>query len=72
MLHTYICRKLGNNVYTVLLHEVCNHLVYTSKLTVVSCEAKKKQHTCTFSGLCDHYSEIFAALKFADTIPKPP
>ena len=34
---------------------------------VVSCEAKKKQHVCTSSGLSDHYSESFtqmAALKF--------
>ena len=38
-----------------------------SRLTVVSREAKKKQHVCASSGPCDHYSELFtrmAALKF--------
>ena len=38
-----------------------------SRLTVVSREAKKKQHTCASSGQCDHYSELFtrmAALNF--------
>ena len=38
-----------------------------SRLTVVSREAKKKQHAHAFSGLRDHYSELFtrmAALKF--------
>ena len=38
-----------------------------SRLTVVSREAKKKQHACTSSGPRDHYSELFtrmAALKF--------
>ena len=38
-----------------------------SRLTVVSREAKKKQHACASSGLRDHYSELFtlmAALKF--------
>ena len=42
-------------------------LIGTSRLTVVSHEAKKKQHAHTSSGLCDHYSELFtwmAALKF--------
>ena len=40
---------------------------YVSRLTVVSREAKKKQHACASSGLRDHYSELFtrmAALKF--------
>ena len=39
----------------------------TSRLTVVSREAKKKQHACVSSGPRDHYSELFtrmAALKF--------
>ena len=38
-----------------------------SRLTVVSREAKKKQHACAFSGPRDHYSELFtrmAALNF--------
>ena len=38
-----------------------------SRLTVVSREAKKKQHACASSSLRDHYSELFtwmAALKF--------
>ena len=38
-----------------------------SRLTVVSREAKKKQHARESSGLRDHYSELFtqmAALKF--------
>ena len=42
-------------------------LRYKSRLTVVSREAKKKQHTCASSGPRDHYSELFtrmAALKF--------
>ena len=40
---------------------------YISRLTVVSREAKKKQHACASSGPRDHYSELFtrmAALKF--------
>ena len=38
-----------------------------SRITVVSREAKKKQHACASSGPRDHYSELFtrmAALKF--------
>ena len=41
--------------------------VKKSRLTVVSREAKKKQHACASSGPRDHYSELFtrmAALKF--------
>ena len=30
-----------------------------SRLTVVSHGAKKKQHACISSGLCDDYSELF-------------
>ena len=40
---------------------------HISRLTVVSREAKKKQHARTSSGQRDHYSELFtrmAALKF--------
>ena len=42
-------------------------LTRLSRLTVVSLEAKKKQHACASSGPRDHYSELFtrmAALKF--------
>ena len=48
------------------LHPVILYLK-ESRLTVVSREAKKKQHVRTSSGLRDHYSELFtrmAALKF--------
>ena len=41
--------------------------VHASRLTVVSCKAKKKQHARASSSLRDHYSELFtrmAALKF--------
>ena len=46
-----------------------SHIAYSneSRLTVVSCKAKKKQHTCAFSGLYDHYSELLtqsAAVNF--------
>ena len=40
---------------------------HISRLTVVSREAKKKQHACASSGPRNHYSELFtwmAALKF--------
>ena len=46
-----------------------------SRLVVVSCEAKKKQHACMSSGLHDHYSELFtqmAALKFENAVTQPP
>ena len=42
---------------------------------VVSCEAKKKQHAYTSSGLCDHYSELFtctAVLKFENAVTQQP
>ena len=32
-----------------------------SRLTVVSREAKKKQHACASSGPRDHYSELFTS-----------
>ena len=44
--------------------KICMEL---SRLTVVSREAKKKQHARASSGLRDHYSELFtrmAAFKF--------
>ena len=43
------------------------HMFRLSRLTVVSREAKRKQHACASSGPRDHYSELFtrmAALKF--------
>ena len=43
------------------------HMFLLSRLTVVSREAKKKQHARVSSGLRDHYSELLtrmAALKF--------
>ena len=46
-------------------------LFKVSRLTVVSREAKKKQHARESSGLQDHYSELFtwmAALKFENAI----
>ena len=46
-----------------------------SRLTVVSHEAKKKQHARASSGLCDHYSELFtrmASLKFENAVTQPP
>ena len=46
-------------------------IMITSRLMVVSREAKKKQHAHTSSGLCDHYSELFtwmAALKFENAV----
>ena len=40
--------------------------MHTSRLTVVSREAKKKQHACTSSGLRDHYSELFTWMAARD------
>ena len=52
------------------------HIVkYESRLIVVSDEAKKKQHACTFSGLRNYYYELFTsmvALKFVNTVTKLP
>ena len=51
--------------YEVLVHKL--KYLSESRLTVVSREAKKKQHARASSGLRDHYSELFtrmAALKF--------
>ena len=58
-----------NTIVTVI--QICAYIhMYVhnrSRLTVVSREAKKKQHARASSGLRDHYSELFtrmAALKF--------
>ena len=58
----------SNELISLDLSFVSN-LIYLSlsRLTVVSREAKKKQHACASSGPRDHYSELFtrmAALKF--------
>ena len=48
--------------------------VCISRLTVMSCKVKKKQHACASSGLRDHYSELFTlitALKFVNAVTQP-
>ena len=53
-------------VFVMCTIVVISH-VAISRFTVVSREAKKKQHARASSGLRDHYSELFtrmAALKF--------
>ena len=55
-------RKSVSTVITEIFDMWCK-----SRFTVVSREAKKKQHARASSGLRDHYSELFtwmAALKF--------
>ena len=37
--------------------------MYKSRQAVVSCEAKKKQHARVFSGLRNHYSELFTRMR---------
>ena len=40
----------------------------------MSHQAKKKQHVCASSGLCDHYSKLFtwmAAVKLYKAVTKP-
>ena len=54
-------------LYMILCFIPLMKLPRESRLTVVSREAKKKQHACASSGPRDHYSELFtwmAALKF--------
>ena len=54
-------------MYKTYIHYKDQYIAYVSRLTVVSREAKKKQHACASSGPRDHYSEIFtrmAALNF--------
>ena len=58
----YTTQSLANN----LIGDVMDSFI-SSRLAVVSREAKKKQHARASSGLRDHYSELFtrmAALKF--------
>ena len=50
---------------------ICTKCICISRLTVVSREAKKKQHACASSGPRNHYSELFtrmAALKFFNAV----
>ena len=56
-----------NEMYSTSKTNVILESGIISRLTVVSREAKKKQHARASSGLRDHYSELFtrmAALKF--------
>ena len=53
------------HIASILRYNIAS--ILRSRLMVVSCEAKKKQHVHVSSGLCDHYSVLFtwmAALKF--------
>ena len=57
----------------ILISDLVANLLM-SRLTVVSREAKKKQHACTSSGARDHYSELFtrmAALKLQNAVNQP-
>ena len=59
--------KLLNFIKKTLQYSYTANMSLQSRLTVVSREAKKKQHACASSGPRDHYSELFtrmAALKF--------
>ena len=58
-----------------ILYKATTNRQNISRLTVVSREAKKKQHARASSGLRDHYSELFtriAALKFENAVTQPP
>ena len=51
------------------------YILATSRLTVVSHEAKKKQHAHASFGLRNHYSELFTwmtALKFENAVTQRP
>ena len=53
-----------HNIIQMYTHVSTSQLL--SRRAVVSRKAKKKQHACASSGLCDHYNEFFtrmAALK---------
>ena len=73
----YVCskgRKDLPDMYTVQKAIPISQL-RISRLTVVSREAKKKQHARASSGLRDHYSELFtrmAALKFENAVTQSP
>ena len=60
-----VTRPFRMKLATKVVHNI--KVLVISRLTVVSREAKKKQHACASSGPRDHYSELFtrmAALKF--------
>ena len=42
-----------------LIMRYMTRMLNISRRAVVSCKAKKKQDVRSFSGLCDHYSELF-------------
>ena len=47
---------------------------FISRQAVVNREAKKKQHACEYSDLCNHYSELFtwiAGLIFLNAVAQP-
>ena len=48
-------------VYWVLWAKLSLSML-VSRWLVENCEANKKQHVCTSSGLCDHYSELFTQM----------
>ena len=50
----------GNGSNFILRFMTC--AVNISSRAVVSCEAKKKQQACTYSGLRGHYSELFTRM----------
>ena len=73
--YSYVNTYVLAYVYTQRTNKYSLTIQYTrnvlsnveSRLTVVSREAKKKQHACASSDPRDHYSELFtrmAALKF--------
>ena len=49
--------KIGEFSYLDYLGRKLKRMAYKSRLTVVSREAKKKQHACASSDPRDHYSE---------------
>ena len=55
------CRSFEVEKFCSFHTLISNHemLPLKSRRVVVNCEAKKKQHMCAFSGLYDHYSELF-------------
>ena len=80
-IHAVYCTRGDYGIYIMqhYYHRLATYCMYVdtysyqllffllSRLTVVSREAKKKQHACASSGPRDHYSELFtrmAALKF--------
>ena len=55
-------------------HDSVLSKVLQSRLMVVSCKAKKKQHACVSFVQHNHYSQLFtqmAALKFENAVTQP-